>query len=166
MNRGYTREWYMDKVRKVREIIPGCAISTDIITGFCSETDEEFEDTLSMVEWARLSHAFMFAYSERPDTRAAKNYPDDVPEAAKKERLSKVIELQNRISREENLKDIGTISKVLIEGNSKRSDQDWCGRNDHNKMVIFPKVGNHKPGDYVNVRIESASSATLKGVEV
>ncbi|MEM6264583.1 MAG: tRNA (N6-isopentenyl adenosine(37)-C2)-methylthiotransferase MiaB [Bacteroidota bacterium] len=163
MNRGYTREWYMEKVRRIREIIPDCAISTDIITGFCSETEADFEDTYTLTEWARFSHAFMFIYSERPNTRAAKAFEDDVPEKAKKARLSRVIELQNRISREDNFKDIGKTYRVLIESNSKRSDQDWCGRNDHNKMVVFPKKGAYGPGDYVNVRIKEASSATLKG---
>ncbi len=166
MNRGYTREWYMDKVNRIREIIPDCAISTDVITGFSSETDEEFEDTYTLSEWARFESAFMFTYSERPNTAAAKRMPDDVPEDVKKARLQRIIELQNRISHEKNLADIGKTFKVLIEGNSKRSNDDWCGRTDQNKMTIFPKTGNHKPGDYVMVKIESASSATLKGVEV
>ncbi len=163
MNRGYSREWYLDKVDRIRRIIPDCAISTDIITGFSSETDEEFEDTYSLMEEVRYEHAFMFAYSERPNTAAAKKMPDDVPEEVKKERLRRVIELQLRVSREKNFADIGKTYKVLIESASKRSEDDWCGRNDHNKMVIFPKIGQHKPGDYVMVRIREASSATLKG---
>jgi tRNA-2-methylthio-N6-dimethylallyladenosine synthase len=166
MNRGYTREWYLDKVKRIREIIPDCAISTDIITGFCSETDEEFAETISLMEEVRYEHAFMFAYSERPNTAAAKKMPDDVPEEVKKARLREVIELQLRVSREKNFADIGKTFKVLIESASKRSDDDWCGRNDHNKMVIFPKQGQHQPGDYVHVKITEASSATLKGVMV
>ncbi|MFK7968908.1 MAG: tRNA (N6-isopentenyl adenosine(37)-C2)-methylthiotransferase MiaB [Bacteroidia bacterium] len=166
MNRGYTREWYKEKVNRLREIIPDIAISTDIITGFCSETDEEFEDTYTLTEWVGFDHAFMFAYSERPNTAAAKRMEDDVPEAVKKARLQRIIELQLRTSREKNFKDIGKTVKVLIESNSKRSDDDWCGRNDQNKMVVFPKKGNLKPGDYVDVKITEASSATLKGVMV
>jgi len=163
MNRGYTREWYLGKVKRIREIIPDCAISTDIITGFCSETDEEHAETISLMEQVRYEHAFMFAYSERPNTAAAKKMEDDVPEEVKKARLREVIDLQLRVSREKNFADIGKTYKVLIESASKRSQDDWCGRNDHNKMVIFPKNGNHKPGDYVMVKIEEASSATLKG---
>jgi tRNA-2-methylthio-N6-dimethylallyladenosine synthase len=166
MNRGYTREWYLGKVNRIREIIPECAISTDIITGFCTESDEEFEDTLSLMEEVRYEHAFMFAYSERPNTAAAKKMADDVPEDVKKARLRQVIDLQLRVSREKNLENIGKTYKVLIESASKRSEDDWCGRNDHNKMVIFPKTGAHKPGDYVRVKITGASSATLKGIMV
>ena len=163
MNRGYTREWYKEKILKIREIIPDCAISTDVISGFCSETDEDFEDTYTLMEWTRFESAFMFTYSERPNTRAEKMFEDDVPEQLKKERLSRIIELQNRISKEKNLADIGKTFRVLIEGDSKRSTDDWCGRNDQNKMMIFPKNGNHKPGDYVIVKALAASSATLKG---
>lgn len=166
MNRGYTREWYMDKVRRLREIIPNIAISTDIITGFCSETDEEFEDTYTLSEWVQFDHAFMFAYSERPNTAAAKRMEDDVSEEDKKKRLQRIIELQLKVSREKNFLDIGQTFKVLVESNSKRSMDDWCGRNDQNKMVVFPKVGKYAPGDYVHVKIESASSATLRGVIV
>jgi tRNA-2-methylthio-N6-dimethylallyladenosine synthase len=163
MNRGYSREWYMDKVRKLREIIPDIAISTDIITGFCSETDEEFEDTYTLSEWVQFDHAFMFAYSERPNTAAAKRMEDDVPEEVKKKRLQRIIALQLEVSKKKNQEDIGKTFKVLIESNSKRSDDDWCGRNDQNKMVVFPKVGKYGPGDYVNVKVNQASSATLRG---
>jgi tRNA-2-methylthio-N6-dimethylallyladenosine synthase len=163
MNRGYTREWYLEKVRRIREILPDCAISTDIITGFCSESDEEFEETLSLMEQVRYEHAFMFAYSERPNTAAAKRMEDDVPEKVKKDRLRRVIELQLRVSKEKNQQDIGKTFSVLIESSSKRSEDDWAGRNDQNKMVIFPKNGNHQPGDYVRVRVNKASSATLIG---
>lgn len=166
MNRGYTREWYMEKVNRLREIIPDIAISTDIITGFCGETDEDFEDTYTLTEWVRFDHAFMFAYSERPNTAAAKRMEDDVPADVKKKRLQRIIELQLQVSREKNFQDIGKTFKVLVESNSKRSADDWCGRNDQNKMVVFPKKGNHKPGDYVHVKITQASSATLRGEEV
>jgi len=163
MRRGYTREWYKAKIERIREIIPGCAISTDIITGFCSETEEEHKDTVSLMEWVRYEHAFMFAYSERPGTPASKKLKDDVPEKEKKARLSEIIAMQMQIAKEKNQLDIGQTFKVLIEGNSKRSDKDFCGRNGQNKMVVFPKIEGCKAGDYVNVIIHSASSATLKG---
>ena len=163
MNRGYTSDWYREKVEMIRRIIPDCAISSDIIAGFCTETEEDHQETLRIMEESQYSHSFMFAYSERPGTPAAKKLEDDVPEKEKKRRLSEIIELQMRMSREANFKDIGQTYKVLIEGNSKRSDQDWCGRNDHNKMVVFPKQGDHQPGEYVMVNIREASSATLKG---
>ncbi|MEL7535154.1 MAG: tRNA (N6-isopentenyl adenosine(37)-C2)-methylthiotransferase MiaB [Bacteroidota bacterium] len=164
MNRGYTAEWYKEKVKRIREIMPDCGLSTDIITGFCTETEEEHQATLEMMEFARYDQAFMFIYSERPGTPAAKKLEDDVPEQEKKRRLSEVIELQNRISRESYHADIGNTYKVLIEGNSKRSADDFCGRNDQNKMVVFPKNGSKLgPGDYVNVKISRATSATLMG---
>ena len=167
MNRGYTYDWYKEKVDSIRTIIPDCAISSDIITGFCGETAEDHQKTLDMVAYARYSHAYMFAYSERPGTAAAKKWLDDVPETVKKQRLSEVISLQQQISLEENQKDIGKVFKVLIEGNSKRSANDFCGRTDHNKMVVFPKTDpSHRPGDYAWVRILEASSATLKGERV
>ncbi|MEO0580688.1 MAG: tRNA (N6-isopentenyl adenosine(37)-C2)-methylthiotransferase MiaB [Bacteroidota bacterium] len=164
MNRGYTKEWYKQKVDRIREIIPNCAISSDIITGFCTETEEDHQETLEIVEYSQYTHSYMFAYSERPGTPAAKRFEDDVPEADKKRRLQEVIAMQNQISHHINQGDIGQVYKVLIEGNSKRSPHDWCGRNDHNKMVVFPKIGEGlKPGDYVEVKIRAASSATLKG---
>ncbi len=164
MNRGYTFEWYKGKVDRIREILPDCAISSDIITGFCSETEEDHQRTLDMVAYARYSHAYMFAYSERPGTQAAKKWTDDVPLAVKKERLAEIIALQQQISLEENQKDIGKTFQVLIEGNSKRSSEAYCGRTDTNKMVVFPKAGSTwGPGDYVEVEIKEVSSATLKG---
>ncbi|MEZ4774889.1 MAG: tRNA (N6-isopentenyl adenosine(37)-C2)-methylthiotransferase MiaB [Bacteroidia bacterium] len=163
MNRGYTREWYKGKVDRIREIIPDCAISADIITGFCTETEEDHADTIAIVEASQYTHAYMFAYSERPGTAASKKWADDVPEEVKKQRLAEVIELQNRISAEGNAKDIGQTYKVLIEGDSKRSKADFCGRNDHNKMVVFPKIEGYMPGDYAWVKILSSTSATLKG---
>ena len=164
MNRGYTREWYENKVNRIREIIPDCAISTDIITGFCSETEEEHAETRELVKWAGYTHAFMFFYSERPGTLAHRKYEDDIPLEVKKRRLSEIIEIQNENSRAQNQERVGKVYKVLIEGRSKRSDADWCGRNDHNQMVIFPK-GDHglNPGDYANVKINHATSASLRG---
>jgi tRNA-2-methylthio-N6-dimethylallyladenosine synthase len=163
MRRGYTREWYMDKVSRIRAIIPDCAISTDIITGFCTETEEEHQETLSLMEWAQYCHAFMFAYSERPGTYAQKKYADDIPEAVKKRRLTEIIELQNRVSRAWSQSRIGQTFRVLIEGDSKRSSDDFCGRNDHNMVVVFPKAPGLKPGDYVDVKVHEATSATLIG---
>ena len=164
MNRGYTREWYENKVNRIREVIPDCAISTDIITGFCSETEEDHEETKSLVEWAGYSHAFMFFYSERPGTLAHRKYEDDVPLEVKKRRLAEIIDIQNRNSKAQNQARIGATYTVLIEGRSKRSEEDWCGRNDHNQMVIFPKADhNLQPGDYVQVKIHQASSASLRG---
>ncbi|MEM1119677.1 MAG: tRNA (N6-isopentenyl adenosine(37)-C2)-methylthiotransferase MiaB [Bacteroidota bacterium] len=163
MNRTYDRPWYESKVDRIYEIVPDCAISSDIITGFCTETEEEHQDTLSVIEYARYSMSYMFFYSERPGTLAARKYEDDVPLAIKKRRLREVIDLQNRISREENAKDIGKTFKVLIEGDSKKSDQDFKGRNSQNKMIIFPKKEGLKAGDYTHVKVYEASSATLKG---
>lgn len=163
MNRTYGREWYMNKVRRIYEVIPDCAISSDIITGFCTETEEEHQDTLSMIEFARYSMSYMFYYSERPGTLAARKYEDDVPMKVKKRRLQEVIRLQTQVSFQHNLKDIGKAFKVLIEGDSKRSDKDFKGRNSQNKMVVFPKVEGLKPGDYCYVKINKATSATLKG---
>ena len=164
MNRGYTYEWYQSKVDRIREIIPDCAISSDIITGFCTETDEDHRRTLDMIAYARYSHAYMFAYSERPGTMAAKKWQDDVPLKVKKERLAEVIALQQKISLEENQRDIGKTFTVLIEGDSKRSTEDFCGRTDQNKMVVFPKEGTSLgPGDYVDVKVHQVSSATLRG---
>ena len=163
MNRTYTREWYMERVDSVYRIMPDCAISSDIIAGFCTETEEEHEETLSMIEFVQYSMSYMFIYSERPGTVAARKYPDDIPEVIKKRRLSEIIRLQNQTSFKQNQKDIGKTFKVLIEGDSKRSDQDFKGRNTQNKMCIFPKQAGLKPGDYCLVKVYEASSATLKG---
>ncbi len=164
MRRGYTREWYMNKVKRIREIIPNCAISSDIIAGFCSETEEDHQDTLSLIEWSKYTNSFMFYYSERPGTLAAKKYEDDVPLEVKKRRLSEIIELQNRISREWSYSRVGNTYQVLIEGNSKRSTEDWCGRTDFNQMVVFPKSDRPlAPGSYVDVHISEATSHTLIG---
>ncbi|GGC24601.1 tRNA-2-methylthio-N(6)-dimethylallyladenosine synthase [Parapedobacter defluvii] len=163
MNRTYDREWYMDRVDAIRRIIPECGISTDVITGFCSETEEEHRDTLSMMDYVKYDFAYMFAYSERPGTLAAKRYADDVPEEVKKRRLTEVVDLQREHSLQRLQTYVGKVHKVLIEGLSKRSDDDYCGRNDQNSMVVFPRDNRYKVGDYVNVYAEKCTSATLIG---
>lgn len=163
MRRTYTREWYMEKVDRIYEIIPDCAISSDIIAGFCTETEEEHQDTLSIIDHSRYSMSYMFFYSERPGTLAARKFEDDIPLATKKRRLKEIIERQTAMSRARNAEDVGKTFRVLIEGDSKKSDRDWKGRNSQNKMIIFPKEGQHKPGDYVWVRVIDSTSATLKG---
>jgi tRNA-2-methylthio-N6-dimethylallyladenosine synthase len=163
MNRTYDREWYLGKIDRIYEIMPDCAVSSDVIAGFCSETEEEHQETLSVMAYANYSMSYMFAYSERPGTLAARKYPDDVPEEVKKRRLREIIALQNELSAAHNQRDIGKVCQVLIEGDSKRSDADFCGRNSQNKMVVFPKKKGLQPGDYVMVQIEQATSATLKG---
>jgi tRNA-2-methylthio-N6-dimethylallyladenosine synthase len=164
MNRTYTREWYLAKVDRIKEIMPECSLSSDVIAGFCTETEEDHEDTLSILEYSKYDMSYMFFYSERPGTLAARRFKDDVPLEIKKRRLSEIVKLQNRLSHESNKKDIGRTFKVLIEGNSKKSENDWSGRNSQNKTVVFPK-GNYelKKGDYVEVRITSVTGATLLG---
>ena len=164
MNRTYSREWYLAKVDRIKEIIPDCAVSTDIITGFCNETEEEHNDTLSAMEYAQYDYAYMFFYSERPGTLAARRFTDDVPEEVKKRRLQEIINLQNELSKKSNEKDIGKTFEVLIEGESKKDANFWKGRNSQNKMLVFPKAHyQFKPGDYVNVQVQNATQATLIG---
>lgn len=163
MNRTYDREWYLGRVEAIERILPDCAISSDIITGFCTETEEEHHDTLTIMERANYAMSYMFAYSERPGTPAAKKYRDDVPEEVKKRRLNEVIRLQNQISLRHNQADVGKTFKVLIEGDSKRSDQEFKGRNSQNKVLVFPKAPGLKPGDYAQVRVTGATGATLLG---
>jgi len=162
MNREYSREWYMDRITAIRSIIPDCAVSTDIIAGFCSETEEEHKETLSLMEWAGFDFAYMFKYSERPGTKAARKYKDDIPDEVKTRRLNEIISLQNKISAGSKRKDIGRIFEVLTEGYSKRSQDHLSGRTSQNKVVVFPDNG-HKKGDYVNVYVERCTSATLIG---
>ncbi len=164
MNRTYDREWYKAKIDRIYEIMPDCAISSDVITGFCTETDEDHADTMSMMEYAQYSMSYMFMYSERPGTLAARKYDDDVPHDIKKRRLSEVVRLQNSISLERNRKDISRTFEVLIEGDSKRSKLDFKGRNSQNRMIVFPKITGYQIGDYVRVQVREATSATLKGV--
>lgn len=163
MNRTYDREWYMERVDAIRRIIPSCGISTDVITGFCTETEEEHQETLSMMEYVKYDFAYMFAYSERPGTLAAKRYQDDIPEEVKKRRLTEVVDLQREHSLYRVQNFVGKVHRVLIEGFSKRSDKDYCGRNDQNTMVVFPVDERYNVGDYVNVLGESCTSATLIG---
>lgn len=164
MNRTYTREWFMHKVQRIREILPDCSITTDVIVGFCSETEEEHKDSMSLMEWSRFDMAYMYAYSERPGTLAARRFADDIPEDVKNRRLTEIINQQMKVQTEINLGEIGRVYKVLIEGDSKRSADDWCGRNSPGKVIIFPKsVEGLKKGDYVNVRVNKTTSATLIG---
>lgn len=165
MNRKYTREWYMNRIETIRTYIPDCGLSTDIITGFCGETEEDHRETISLMEWARFDFAYMFKYSERPQTLAARKYTDDVPEHIKGQRLNEIIRLQQKLSLESNKKDLGNIYEVLVEGLSRKSDQHLSGRNSQNKMVVFPAV-NHKPGEYVLVNITGCTAATLTGEAV
>jgi tRNA-2-methylthio-N6-dimethylallyladenosine synthase len=162
MNRGYTREWYYDRIDAIHRIIPDCAISTDMIIGFCDETDEAFEDTYNLMDKVEFDFAYMFKYSERPKTLAERNFEDNVPEEIKSKRLSRIIDLQRKKSLKSNEKQIGKVCKVLIEGESKRSSDKLYGRNTQNMVAIFDK-GDLKKGQYVDVLIESCSSATLFG---
>jgi tRNA-2-methylthio-N6-dimethylallyladenosine synthase len=160
MNRKYTREQYMQRIEAIRQRIPDCAISTDIISGFCSETEEEHKETLSLMEWAQFEYAFMFRYSERPGTHAAKKLPDDVPDEIKARRLTEIIDLQQKLSLKSNRKDIGKTFEVLIEGFSKRSKEHLFGRNSQNKVVVFPSNG-QKPGEYIKIKVTHCTAATL-----
>ena len=160
MNRKYDRETYLERIRRIREIIPGAGISTDVIAGFCSETEEEHQDTLSLMEEVGFDSAFMFQYSMRPNTKAARHFEDDVPLETKTRRLNEIIALQNRKSLESNQQEIGKIYEVLIEGSSKRSKEQWVGRTPHNKVCVFTAAGK-KTGDLAKVRVLECSSATL-----
>lgn len=165
MHRKYTREWYMERIETIKKHIPEVGLSTDIIAGFCTETEEDHQDTLSLMEWVGYDYAFMFKYSERPDTIAAKKFEDDVPEKVKSRRLNEIIQLQQSMSLELNKKDIGKTFEVLVEKVSKKSDQELAGRNSQNKMIVFPRK-NYKPGDYVMVKVHDCTAATLMGAAV
>jgi tRNA-2-methylthio-N6-dimethylallyladenosine synthase len=162
MNRRYTREHYMDRVEAIRSILPGASLSTDIIAGFCGESEEEHRETLSLMELAGYDFAFMFKYSERPGTYAALHFGDDIPEAVKSRRLNEIIGLQSELSLKSKQKDVGSVVEVLAEGTSKRSEQKLYGRTSTNKVVVFPRKS-FKPGDLVNVRINNCTAATLLG---
>ena len=164
MNRKYTREWYLERVEAIRRIIPDCGLSTDIFVGYHSETEEDHQLSLSLMREVGYDSAFMFKYSERPGTYASKHLPDDVPEEVKLRRLTELIELQNKISAQRNAEDVGKTFDVLVEGFSKRSREQLCGRTEQNKMVVFDKGGHHV-GETVKVTITESSSATLKGVK-
>jgi len=163
MNRGYTREWYLEKINRIRTLLgDACGISSDMITGFCSETEEEHRDTLSLMELVEFDFSYMFIYSERPGTLAAKKFADDVPLDKKKRRLDEIIRKQKELSFKRNARDIGQVHKVLIEGHSRRSSEHLQGRNSANKVVIFPRENKTK-GEYVLVRVEDCTGATLLG---
>lgn len=162
MNRGYTREWYMDRIDSIRKIVPDCAISSDIIAGFCSETEEDHKDTLSMMDYVKYDFAYMFNYSERPNTQAQRKFKDDVPQEVKSRRLQEIIDKQSTHSLERNKAYVGKTFEVLVEKISKRSEEELAGRTTQNTVVVFPK-GNYKVGDYVNVYIEDCTAGTLLG---
>ncbi len=162
MNRGYSREIYMQRIESIRKILPGCGLSTDIISGFCSESEEDHQDTLSIMEWAGYDYAYMFSYSERPGTLAGRKYEDDVPAEVKSRRLSEIIDMQKRLSHESNKKDLNKVFRVLADSYSKKSADHLCGRSSQNKVVIFPTL-NYKPGDYVDVLVTDCTAATLLG---
>jgi len=163
MNRTYDSVWYKERVDAIRRIIPDCAISSDIIVGFCSETEEEFQDTLYMIRYSNYTLCYMYNYSERPGTLAAKKYPDDIPNEVKQRRLAETIVVQRQSSYESNLLDIGKTFEVLIEGDSKKSNQQFAGRNSQNKVIVFRKSGDYKPGDFVMVQVTDVTSGTLLG---
>jgi len=162
MNRGYDRDYYIDRIKAIRNIIPDCAISSDFIVGFCSETEVDHDQTLTLMEWTKFDFAFMFKYSERPNTKAARKLSDDVTEDIKSRRLTEIIDLQGKLSEESKRKDIGKSFEVLIEGESKKSTNDFYGRTSQNKVVVFQRL-NHKIGDYVLVEITDCTQATLLG---
>ncbi|MCO6499464.1 MAG: tRNA (N6-isopentenyl adenosine(37)-C2)-methylthiotransferase MiaB [Vicingus serpentipes] len=162
MNRGYTREWYMNRIDKIKEIMPDCSISADIIAGFCSETEEEHQDTLSLMEYVKYDFAYMFKYSERPNTQAQKRLKDDVNEEDKSRRLAEIVALQRKHSLEANQKYVGRTFEVLVEKVSKKSDNELAGRTSQNTVVVFPKE-NHKVGDYVQVKVNACTGGTLLG---
>jgi tRNA-2-methylthio-N6-dimethylallyladenosine synthase len=174
MNRTYDRAWYMERIQAIRRILPDCAITTDIIVGFCGETEEDHQDTLSLMEWVRFDSAYIFAYSERPGTLAARKYPDDIAKETKNRRLAEVMALQDLHSEERNRQEEGRVHQILIEGKSKRSNLDWCGRNSRNKMVVFPQKAfasrdgiargqDLAPGSYAEVVVHRSTKATLIG---
>ncbi|GBL35811.1 tRNA-2-methylthio-N(6)-dimethylallyladenosine synthase [Filimonas sp.] len=162
MNRTYTKEWYLHKVKRIMDIIPGCGLSTDIITGFCTETEEDHQETIDIVKQCKFDLAYMYAYSERPGTLAARRYADDIPEEVKSRRLSEIIDVHRINSHNSNLADVGQVYEVLVEGPSKKNADDFCGRTDKNKMVVFAK-GNANKCDYVKVLITGCTSGTLLG---
>ena len=162
MRRRYTAEWYLERVAMIREVLPGCGITTDVIAGFCSETEEDHQQTLELFRKVGFDYAYMFYYSERPGTLAARHYPDDVPLDVKTRRLNEIIALQSELSLKSNQNDIGKTFRVLVEGPSKKNPEELCGRSGSNKMCVFPGKG-HKAGDYVDVKVLSCTSATLIG---
>ena len=169
MNRTYTREWYLAKVARIKELMPECSISSDIIAGFCTESEEDHQETLSIMQLAQFDYAYMYYYSERPGTLAEKRYEDDVPLEVKKRRLQEIVDVQWHLSNNSNKNEVGKVYEVLIEGNSKKSDQEWMGRTSQNKVVVFPKTSeenkkNLTKGDYVSILITDYTKGTLMGI--
>ncbi|MGB0167298.1 MAG: tRNA (N6-isopentenyl adenosine(37)-C2)-methylthiotransferase MiaB [Luteibaculum sp.] len=165
MNRGYTREWYLDRIAAINKYIPDCAISTDIITGFCGETEEQHKETLSLMQEVKYDFAYMYKYSERPKTLAERKYEDDVPEEVKSRRLTEIVDLQMKHSLYRNQQMLGKQYKILVEGVSKKNKDELFGRNSQNTVVVFPK-GDVKPGDYIQVKINDCTAATLRGEQI
>jgi tRNA-2-methylthio-N6-dimethylallyladenosine synthase len=164
MNRSYTKEWYMAKVARIKEIIPDCGISSDIIAGFCTETEDDHKETMQVMEYSGYDLSYMFFYSERPGTLAHRRYKDDISLEVKKRRLAEIVSLQNRLSHQSNKRDIGKTFTVLIEGASKKSTDDWMGRTSQSKVIVFPKNNiDQKPGTYVQVKVTDCTQATLLG---
>jgi len=164
MNRTYTREWYLSKVARIKEIMPTCTVSSDIIAGFCTETEQDHQDTISIMQAAQYDYSYMYFYSERPGTLAAKRYEDDIPEEVKKRRLQEIVDVQWTLSNESNKRDVGKCFEVLIEGDSKKSEAEWMGRTSQNKVVVFPKLNQPlKKGDYVEIFIAGFTKGTLLG---
>jgi tRNA-2-methylthio-N6-dimethylallyladenosine synthase len=163
MNRTYSREWYLERIDTIRRLIPDCSISTDIIIGFCTETEEEHQDTLSLMEYVKFEFAYMYTYSERPGTLAAKRFEDDIPENVKTRRFNEILKMQQACSLNRLEQHIGKTHRILIDGFSKKSDKDFSGKSEHNITVVFPANENIKPGDYVNVEIVRCTPATLIG---
>lgn len=167
MNRTYTREWYMAKVDRIRELIPECGISSDVIAGFCTETEEDHQETLSIMRYSGYDMSYMYFYSERPGTLAARRYTDDIPEDVKKRRLQEIVDVQGELSTRSNEKDLGKVFKVLVEGNSRKSDQDWSGRTSQNKVLVFPKQSTEDlKGKYALVKVTGWTRTTLLGEQV
>jgi len=162
MNRKYDREWYLDRIRAIHEILPDCGLSTDVFCGFCTETLEDHQETLSLMEEVKFDMAFMFKYSERPGTYAHEHLPDDVPEEEKLRRLDEIITLHNRLSLESNQRDIGKTFEVLVEGTSKKSKLELFGRTSQNKVIVFP-ANNIQKGDYIQVKVTKCTQTTLIG---
>jgi tRNA-2-methylthio-N6-dimethylallyladenosine synthase len=165
MNRPYSREWYIAKVDRIREILPDCGISTDMIAGFCTETEEDHQDSLSLMHYCKYDLAYLYFYSERPGTLAARRFKDDVPLDTKKRRLQELVDILRQTSLESMQKDVGKTFKVLVEGVSKRNENEYFGRNGQNKVIVFPKEDT-RPGDYINVKVHSCTSGTLIGTIV
>jgi len=167
MNRTYTREWYKAKVDRIREIIPDCGISTDIISGFCTETEEDHQDTIEIMQYSKYDYAYMYFYSERPGTLASKRFEDDVPEEIKKKRLQEIVDIQYHLSLNSNKNDVGKTFRILVDGESKKDNRFWKGRNDQNKVAVFEKKEfGIKMGDYVYVKINDCTKGTLLGAFV